>query len=75
MTPPLMMERVMLRTRDERITATQTSKGRSAFAAGPVLAELLSDPMTHQLMAADRVEYRQLEAVLQEASSQLPVVC
>jgi hypothetical protein len=65
----------MLKGTDERINATQTREGCSAFAAGPVLSELLSDPMTHQLMAADRVEYPQLEAVLQEARSQLRPVC
>ncbi len=61
----------MLRETNEQADAPQTRNGRSAFVAGPVLAELLSDPMTHQLMAADRVEYRQLEAVLQQARLQL----
>ena len=37
----------------------------------PAAYELLSDPIMHMLMAADRVEYRDLEAVLQRAPSQL----
>jgi NADPH-dependent ferric siderophore reductase len=65
------MECVMLRHTDERTDATQARDGQAAFVAGPALAELLNDPMTWQLMAADRVSYRALEAVLRQARSQL----
>ena len=53
---------------DERIAATQPCP---AFVAGPVLFELLNDPMTRLVMTADRVEYRELEAVLQRAHARL----
>ena len=49
------------------IDAAQHQEARPIFAAGPLLSELLSDPIMHMLMAADRVEYRDLEAVLQRA--------
>jgi len=56
---------------DKLIDAAQCQEARPVFAAGPLLTELLSDPIMHMLMAADRVEYRDLEAVLQRARSQL----
>jgi len=56
---------------DKLIDAVQGQESRPVFAAGPLLTELLSDPIMHMLMAADRVEYRDIEAVLQQARSQL----
>ncbi len=56
---------------DKLIDAAQRQEARPVFAAGPLLTELLSDPIMHMLMAADRVEYRDIEAVLQKARSQL----
>jgi len=56
---------------DKLIDAAQRQEARPVFAAGPLLSELLSDPIMHMLMAADRVEYRDIEAVLQRARSQL----
>ena len=56
---------------DKLIDATQHQGARPVFAAGPLLSELLSDSIMHMLMAADRVEYRDIEAVLQRARSQL----
>src|SRR5215213_5779380 len=56
---------------DKLIDAAQRQEARPVFAAGPLLTELLSDPIMHMLMAADRVEYRDIEAVLQRARSQL----
>ena len=71
MTCASIMEYVMSHYADEPIDGTQTRDAESAFVAGPLLAELLSDPMTQQLMAADGVDRRELEAVLQRARSQL----
>jgi hypothetical protein len=56
---------------DKLIDAAHRQEARPVFAAGPLLTELLSDPIMHMLMAADRVEDRDLEAVLQRARSQL----
>ena len=56
---------------DKLIDAAPGQKARPEFAAGPLLTELLSDPIMHMLMAADRVEYRDIEAVLQRARAQL----
>src|SRR4051812_43695375 len=56
---------------DKLIDAASRQEARPIFAAGPLLSELLSDPIMHMLMAADRVEYRDIEAVLQRARSQL----
>jgi hypothetical protein len=61
----------MLPETDERIDAAQPREGRPVFVAGALLAELLSDPMTQTLMAADRVERPDLEALLQRARLQL----
>ncbi len=61
----------MLRETDGRIGAAQPREGRRVFVAGALLAELLSDPMTQRLMAADRVEHRDLETLLQRARLQL----
>jgi hypothetical protein len=55
---------------DKLIDATQGQEARPGFTAGPLLTELLSDPIMHMLMAADRVEYRDIETVLQKARSQ-----
>ena len=56
---------------DKLIDPAQRQEARPLFAAGPLLSELLSDPIMHMLMAADRVEYRDIEAVLERARSQL----
>ena len=53
--------------RDKLIDAAREQEARAVFAAGPLLTELLSDPIMHMLMAADRVEYRDLETLLQSA--------
>ena len=58
---------------DKLIDAAQGQEAQSEFAAGPLLAELLSDPIVHMLMAADRVEYRDIEAVLLRARSQFGI--
>ena len=58
---------------DKLIDAAQYQEARPVFAPGPLLTELLSDPIMHMLMAADRVEYRDIEAVLQRARSQLGI--
>lgn len=55
---------------DKLIDAAQGQEARPDFAAGPLLTELLSDPIMHMLMAADRIEYRDIEAVLQKVRSQ-----
>src|SRR4051794_1905602 len=57
--------------KDKLIDAAQHQETRPVFATGPLLTELLSDPIMHMLMAADRVEYQDIEAVLQRARSQL----
>jgi hypothetical protein len=57
------MECVMQRDTEERIDGAQPREGRPGFVAGALLAELLSDPMTQRLMAADRVEHREFEVV------------
>jgi hypothetical protein len=57
--------------KDKLIDAAQGQDARPVFAAGPLLTELLSDPIMHMLMAADRVENRDIETVLQKARSQL----
>ena len=61
----------MLKNTDQLIDAAQGQEAHPIFAAGPLLTGLLSDPIMHLLMAADRVEYRDIEAVLQRARSQL----
>ena len=58
---------------DKLIDAAQYQEARPLFAAGPLLTKLLSDPIMHMLMAADRVEYRDIEAVLQRARAQLRI--
>jgi hypothetical protein len=62
----------MLPDTDKPIDAVQRQEARPVFVAGPLLADLLSDPIIHMLMAADRVEYRQLEALLHKASTAGP---
>ena len=54
----------MLPDTDKPIDAAARQEARPVFVAGPLLTDLLSDPIMHMLMAADRVEYRQLEALL-----------
>jgi len=63
----------MLADTDKLIDATQRQEARTVFVAGPLLADLLSDPIMHMLMAADGVEYRQLETLLQRAQSKFGV--
>lgn len=62
----------MLSETDKPIDTVQRQEAHPVFVAGPLLADLLSDPIMHMLMAADRVEYRQLEALLQRASTTRP---
>ena len=59
--------------KDKLIDAAQGQGAHPVFAAGPLLTELLSDPIMDMLMAADRVEYRDIEAVLQRARAQLGI--
>ena len=59
----------MLPDTDRPIDAAPRQEARPAFVAGPLLTDLLSDPIMHMLMEADGVEYRQLEAVLLRAQS------
>lgn len=61
----------MLRETDEAIDAAQPRGGRPVFVAGSLLAELLSDPLTQTLMAADRVGHRELEVLLRRARLRL----
>jgi hypothetical protein len=58
---------------EKLIDAAQDHEARPVFVAGPLLTELLSDPIVHMLMAADRVEYQDIEDVLQRARSQLGI--
>lgn len=51
----------------ERRMALAAFSGRTTE---PTLADLLRDPMTKAVMAADRVEYRDLEALLQAKRAQ-----
>jgi hypothetical protein len=60
-----------MRNPETLIDATQRQEAHPGLVPGPLLTDLLSDPIMHMLMAADRVEYRDLEAVLQKARSQL----
>ena len=64
----------MLPDTDTPIDAAQRQEACPGFVAGPLLVELLSDPIMHMLMAADRVEYRQLEAVLERAQSRFGIL-
>ena len=57
------------------IDTAQTREERPAFVAGSELAELLRDPMTQLLMAADRVGYREIEGLLQRTRWQLGLFC
>ena len=41
--------------KDKLIDAAQGQKAHPIFAAGPLLTELLSDPIMRMLMAADQV--------------------
>ena len=64
----------MLPDTDKPIDAAARQEARPVFVAGPLLTDLLSDPIMHMLMAADRVEYRQLEAVLERAQSRFGIL-
>jgi hypothetical protein len=48
-----------------------TTKRRRNFLAEPALAELMHDPMTQALMAADRVDRRALDALLTQVRAKL----
>lgn len=48
-----------------------TKVGRRAFLTEPDLAELMRDPMTEALMAADRVDPRQLCALIAQMREHL----
>ena len=45
--------------------------GRRAFVAEPDLAELMRDPMTQALMAADRVDRRDLCSLISQVRANL----
>jgi hypothetical protein len=45
----------------------QVAQYQSGFSNEPTLADLFGDPMTHVLMAADRVNHSELQALLQRA--------
>jgi hypothetical protein len=45
---------------DKLIGAAHHQGARPELAASPLLADLLNDPIMHMLMAADRVEYRDI---------------
>jgi hypothetical protein len=45
--------------------------GRAAFVTEPDLAELIGDPMTQALMAADRVDSRELCALITQVRGNL----
>ena len=64
----------MLPDTDKPIDAAQRQEARPVFVAGPLLIDLLSDPIMHMLMAADRVEYRQLEALLLRVQSRFGIL-
>jgi len=61
----------MLPERDKPLDGAPRQEARPVFVAGPLLTDLLSDPIMHMLMAADRVEYRQLEALLLRVQSRV----
>jgi hypothetical protein len=48
-----------------------TEKRRRSLFAEPGLAELMGDPMTQALMAADRVDRRALDALLTQVRDRL----
>jgi hypothetical protein len=48
-----------------------TTKRRRSFLAEPALAELMHDPMTQALMAADRVDRHALDALLTHVRAKL----
>ena len=54
----------------ERRMAAAAFWGRTSE---PSLADLFRDPITKAVMAADRVEYRDLEALLQAKRAQLGI--
>jgi hypothetical protein len=57
-----------------RVAAIAQQMAVPVFSGGrtePTLAELFSDPITHALMTADRVEYGELEKLLRAKRAQL----
>src|SRR4051794_36682138 len=48
----------MLQDKAKPIDAAQYQEARPVFVPGPLLTDLLSDPIMHMLTTADRVEYR-----------------
>jgi hypothetical protein len=64
----------MLPDNERPIDAAPRQEARPVFVAGPLLTNLLNDPIMHMLMEADRVDYRQIEAVLQRAQSKCGTV-
>jgi hypothetical protein len=45
----------------------QVAMSMSCFGAEPTLADLFGDPMTHVMMAADHIDYWDLDALLRRA--------
>jgi hypothetical protein len=59
---------------DGRLAAIEQEMAAAVFSGPitePTLGDLFSDPMTHALMTADRVEYSNLEALLRAKRAQL----
>jgi hypothetical protein len=46
-------------------------KGRRSVVAEPALSELMCDPITLALMAADRVDHRELDTLLTQVRASL----
>jgi hypothetical protein len=64
---------------NQRLAAVERQMAAAAFSrpvvvAEPSLAELFNDPMTHAVMAADRVQSAELEALLRKMRAQLAIV-
>ena len=60
----------------DRIDANQghlTTVFLSRFNVEPMLAELISDPLTQTIMAADHVKRLDLESLLQQKRAQLAI--
>jgi hypothetical protein len=45
----------------------QAAMSMSCFGSEPTLADLLGDPMTHDMMAADHINYWDLDTLLRRA--------
>ncbi|MEO5373417.1 MAG: hypothetical protein H7840_03965 [Alphaproteobacteria bacterium] len=59
------------RTTNDRTTNDRAGGERYAGAGEPLLADLLSDPLTHSVMASDGVKHRHLMLVIAEVQARL----